>query len=211
MDRDVLRVPYDMTVRDALATMEEHNVIVLLVEPQREGGHLGIITQRDIVSKVVAQERDPDTLMVGEISSAPLRTVSPQTPLSECSDLMTRKKIRRLPVKDGDDIIGIVSDTDIFAAVEERGWAVEPERTDPPSAAPVQTQQGSGGAAMADQRIAPDSQDRTAASAAKAPQKPSPKPAGKPPKPARKAPKPARKPAARTLAPKPKLGGRKKR
>jgi len=204
MDREVLHVPYDTTVSEALATMEAHNVIVLLVEPQQAGGPLGIVTQRDIVSKVVAQERDPDTLTVGEISSAPLRTVSPQTPLSECSELMTRKKIRRLPVKDGDDIIGIVSDTDIFAAVEERGWAVELEGTDTASAAPVQTQQVGGAAALDEKRIGLDSKERTAL-------KPSLKLAGKAPKPASKAPKPPSKRAARKSAPKPKPGGRKKR
>ena len=211
MDRDVLRVPYDTTVSEGLAIMEANNVIVMLVEPQRAGGRLGIITQRDIVSKVVAPERDPDALTVGEISSAPLRTVSPQTPLSECSDLMTRKNIRRLPVKDGDDIVGIVSDTDIFAAVEERGWAVELERTDTASAAPEQTKQAGGGEALADQRIAADRSERTANSAGRAARKPSVKPAVKAPKPARKAPKAAHKPAARKSAPKPKPGGRKKR
>ena len=185
MDRDVLRVPYAMTVSEALATMDEHNVIVLLVEPQHAGGQLGIITQRDIVSKVVAQERDPDALTVGEIRSVPLRTVSPQTPLSECSDFMTRKKIRRLPVKDGDDIIGIVSDTDIFAAVEERGWAVQPE----PASIPVTT-------TPKPTRIAPRLGGKPATTA---------------PKSARKTPTPTPKPAARKPAPKPKPGGRKKR
>jgi CBS domain-containing protein len=125
MDREVLRVPYETTVSEALASMEAHDVVVLLVDPGQAGGSLAIVTQRDIVSKVVAAERDPDALTIGEISSAPLRTVSPHAPLSECSEIMTRKKIRRLLVKDGDDIIGIVSDTDIFAAVEERGWEVE--------------------------------------------------------------------------------------
>ncbi len=126
MDRAALRVPAGMTVSQALATMEADNLISLLVDPAEPGSELGIVTQRDIISKVVAQERDPDALTVGEISSSPLVTVTPQTPITECSEIMTRRNIRRLPVKDGDDIVGIISDTDIFAAVEERGWSGEP-------------------------------------------------------------------------------------
>lgn len=126
MDRQARRVPYATRVSAALATMEAENIFSLLVEPKKTGGPLGIVTQRDIVSKVVAQERDPERLTIGEICSAPLTTVSPETPIGECSEIMTRRNIRRLPVRDGDDIIGIVSDTDIFAAVEERGWEAEP-------------------------------------------------------------------------------------
>jgi signal-transduction protein with cAMP-binding, CBS, and nucleotidyltransferase domain len=125
MDRDVLSVPFETTVSQALATMEANNVISLLVEPAERGGELGIVTQRDVVSKVVAQEQDPDTVTVGEISSSPLFTVSPQTPIAECSDLMAQRNIRRLPVREHGKIVGIVSDTDIFAAVEERGWEAE--------------------------------------------------------------------------------------
>jgi isocitrate dehydrogenase len=131
MDRDALSVPCQTTVSEALATMESHNVFSLLVEPAERGGELGIVTQRDIVSKVVAQERDPDTTTVGEISSSPLQTVSPQTPITECSEIMTRRNIRRLPVEERGAIVGIVSDTDIFAAVEERGWEAEVSRQSP--------------------------------------------------------------------------------
>lgn len=124
MGREALYVNADATVSAALALMEAQNVESLLVRPAA-GGAIGIVTQRDIVSQVVAQERDPDTLTVGEISSSPLTTVAPNTSINDCSELMTRRNIRRLPVQAGADIIGIVRDTDIFAAVEERGWEAE--------------------------------------------------------------------------------------
>jgi isocitrate dehydrogenase len=54
--------------------------------------------------------------------SSPVITVSPNTSLRECSALMLEKDIRRVVVAQGNEIVGIVSDTDIFSAVEERGW-----------------------------------------------------------------------------------------
>ncbi len=125
MGREEVYISAEATVSQALATMEAENVFSLIVRPKQKGGELGIVTQRDIISKVVAQERDPDTLQVGEICSAPLITVSPDTSIDECSAIMIQHNIRRLPVKEGHDIIGVVRDTDIFAAVEERGWGPE--------------------------------------------------------------------------------------
>jgi CBS domain-containing protein len=124
---------------------------------------------------------------------------------------MTRKKIRRLPVKEGDDIVGIVSDTDIFAAVEERGWAVELDHADAASAAPLQSQKVSGRAASNTKTVATDSNESMENSTSRARQAPRPRAARKAPKPARKAPQPASKAAARKSALKPKPGGRKKR
>jgi isocitrate dehydrogenase len=204
MEREVLRVPYDTTVSEALATMETNNVIILLVLPSQTGGPLGIVTQRDIVSTVVAQERDPDALTVGEISSAPLRTVSPHASLSECSEIMTLKNIRRLPVKDGDDIVGIVSDTDIFAAVEERGWEVETEHGEQPGVDKEQTPQDHARQLEGDKRTMPDSKRRAAESTAHVPQK-----SGS--KAARKALKQAPIPIVRKSTPKPTTIRRKKR
>lgn len=128
MGREALYVAPDATVSQALQMMESENVLSLLVGPKGAAPRhlaLGIVTQRDIISKVVAQERDPDALHVREISTTPIVTVPPDASINECSALMIERNIRRLPVQDGDDIIGIVRDTDIFAAVEERGWGPE--------------------------------------------------------------------------------------
>ena len=121
MGREAVYIGDDATVSQALALMEAQDVLSLLVKP-RAGGNIGIVTQRDIISKVVAQERDPDALRVREIASWTITTVSPETSIAECSQLMIERHIRRLPVAEGGEIIGIVRDTDIFQAVEERGW-----------------------------------------------------------------------------------------
>ncbi|MCA1553729.1 MAG: CBS domain-containing protein, partial [Chloroflexi bacterium] len=123
MGREAVYIADEATVSEALALMESQDVLSLLV--RLRDGELGIVTQRDIISKVVAQERDPDQLRVREITSSPIITVAPSTSIAECSRIMIERNIRRLPVEEGGEIIGVVRDTDIFQAVEERGWEAE--------------------------------------------------------------------------------------
>jgi isocitrate dehydrogenase len=80
------------------------------------------MTQRDIMSKVVTKGKDPKKLKVRQVMSSPLVTVPPDCSLRDAAKLMVRRNIRRVLVAEGGKIIGIVSDTDIFSAVEVRGW-----------------------------------------------------------------------------------------
>ena len=122
MKKPVARIPATATVAEAIHRMHERGISSILVEPQGPGRPYGIMTKRDVLSKVVAPGKDPEKLRVADLMSSPVITVPPSTPLRECSALMLEKDIRRMLVAQGGEIIGIVSDTDIFAAVEERGW-----------------------------------------------------------------------------------------
>ena len=122
MKKPVVRIPATATVAEAIHRMHERGISSILVEPQIAGGPYGIMTKRDVLSKVVAPGKDPDRLRVADLMSSPVITVPPHTSLRECSALMLQKDIRRILVGKGTDIVGIVSDTDIFSAVEERGW-----------------------------------------------------------------------------------------
>jgi len=122
MKSPVVSIEADAPVMEALHRMREKGISSILVKPQMPGDTYGIMTKRDIISKVVAKGADPSKVRVGEIMSKPVITVPPEYSLKECSTLMIREGIRRVPVARGGEIIGIVSDTDIFAAVEERGW-----------------------------------------------------------------------------------------
>lgn len=81
-----------------------------------------MMTKRDIISKVVSHGKDPKTLNVQDVMTTSLITVPPDYPLADAARLMSEKGIRRVLVRQGGKIIGIVSDTDIFRAVEESGW-----------------------------------------------------------------------------------------
>ncbi len=73
----------------------------------------GIVTERDLVTKIVSKGLDPSKVTLGEIMSSPLVTVNDDTPLELAAELMWKNKIRRLPVKKGDNIIGILTENDI--------------------------------------------------------------------------------------------------
>jgi isocitrate dehydrogenase len=121
MTRRVISVLSSTQVTNALHIMRLQGITSVLVEPDGEG-EWGIMTMRDLLKRVVLEDRSPDDVTVGDIATKPLITVSPDTSLLECSNLLVQNNIRRMVVKQDDQYIGIVSDTDIFQTVEEHGW-----------------------------------------------------------------------------------------
>ncbi|MBN1763327.1 MAG: CBS domain-containing protein [Methanomicrobia archaeon] len=75
----------------------------------REGKPVGIVTDRDIALKVCAMKRNPDDVTAKEIMSSPLLTIEPDASLEKACKLMADKGIRRLPVVEGDTLVGIIS------------------------------------------------------------------------------------------------------
>lgn len=83
----------------------------------------GIPTTTDIRDRIVSEDRDPAETRVREIMSAPVITGRPEWSLKEASQLMQQHKFHHLPISDEDGtLVGLISDTDIFIAVEEAGW-----------------------------------------------------------------------------------------
>jgi CBS domain-containing protein len=74
---------------------------------------VGMITDRDITTMVVAEAGDPKATSVGDISSRDPISVEPDKPLEEALQLMARHQVRRLPVVENDRLVGIVSQADI--------------------------------------------------------------------------------------------------
>ena len=74
---------------------------------------VGVITDRDIVCRAVADGKAPSTTHVSACMSTPVVTVTPDTSLEDCRQLMEEHQIRRVPVVKGNDICGIVSQADI--------------------------------------------------------------------------------------------------
>jgi len=111
MTRDVRACEPNATVADAAKVMAQEDVgPVPIVE---DGRLVGIVTDRDIVVRVVAEGRDPNATAVKEIASTDLVTVSPDDDLDEALNLLAERQVRRLPVVEGDRLVGIVAQADI--------------------------------------------------------------------------------------------------
>ena len=111
MTRDVRACEPNATVADAAKVMAQGDVgPVPIVE---DGRLVGIVTDRDIVVRVVAEGRDPNATTVKEIASTELVTVSPGDELDEALNLLAKRQVRRLPVVEGDRLVGIVAQADI--------------------------------------------------------------------------------------------------
>jgi CBS domain-containing protein len=108
---EVLKIEASATVYDALVKLVEANVGSILVT---EGGEVvGIMTERDYLRKIAVLGRTSHETTVREIMSSPLVCVTPETPIEEAMAIMTDRRIRHLPVAQGDDIVGIVSIGDV--------------------------------------------------------------------------------------------------
>jgi CBS domain-containing protein len=93
----------------------------------KEGRLVGIVTDRDLVVRVVAEGRDPGSTTVGEIASSDLETVAPDDDLDSALRKMASSKVRRLPVVEGDQLVGIVAQADVARQGDdsETGQVVE--------------------------------------------------------------------------------------
>ena len=79
----------------------------------------GMITDRDIVTKVIAEDRDPTMVKVGELGEGKPVTIGADDSVAEAIKTMTEHQIRRLPVIDGHELVGIVSQADLAKNAEE--------------------------------------------------------------------------------------------
>lgn len=109
--RDVLTVKPDQPLHDVIDLMSTRSAGTALV---MDGGEVkGILSERDVFRKVVLPRLSVDELKVVDVMSKTLTTVTPDTPLDECMQIMTDKRIRHLPVLRDKQLRGIVSIGDV--------------------------------------------------------------------------------------------------
>jgi len=104
-------------VKDAARMMIERGVGSLIAN--REGLPFGIITERDLVGKIVAKAADPSKLTVADIMTAPLTTIDASATLIDAARKMVQKQIKRLVVTEHDKIIGIITQTDLVHSMTD--------------------------------------------------------------------------------------------
>jgi PAS domain S-box-containing protein len=125
MTRDVVTVQRDATVAEAAAVMSGRGISGIVVMQAEQ--IVGVLTERDLLKRVIAAGRDPARVKMGEVMSYPAVSIPPHYAVFTASRIMERAHIRRLVVEDGKWLCGVVTQTDIFRAVEDR-WCQEEEK-----------------------------------------------------------------------------------
>jgi CBS domain-containing protein len=115
-DQSVYYVGPDATVLDAVARMCRSHVGALLVEENEQP--IGIVSERDIMTRLVLERRDAATTTVAEIMTRDVLCIDPEHEPEEVMALMTERRVRHLPVVEGRRVVGIVSIGDLVR------WAI---------------------------------------------------------------------------------------
>jgi len=113
MTKDVFILDVTSTALEVAKAMDEQNIDSVIIT--KYGEATGIITERDMVCKVMVKDAMPHTVNAEEIMSSPILTVKPNTGAIKASEMMVKFHIRRLAVTDGKAIVGLVTDRDILA------------------------------------------------------------------------------------------------
>ncbi len=125
MTQDVVTASPEMTAAQAGKKMVEHKVgSVIIVEG---GKPVGIVTESDMVAKVIFNNLKPSSIKLEQLMSKPLLTIKSSDDVNDAVLKMAQRKIRRLPVVEGegDTLVGIITDTDVIHVSSEMGQILE--------------------------------------------------------------------------------------
>jgi CBS domain-containing protein len=118
MSSPVVTMDEDESSNNAAANMDMHDLGAVIVT-NKAGKSIGIITERDLVIRVIAKNLKPDTVKAKEIMTTPLVTIEPEATISDAARRMTRLDIRRLGVIYKGNLVGIISSKDILGVMPE--------------------------------------------------------------------------------------------
>jgi len=120
MVKDVFTVEAKVTVEEAVELMNRHEIGCLIVVER--GKPIGIVTERDILKRVIPKREDPGKIKVSKIMSTPLLVGKPQMGVSEAVKIMFKHKIKKLPVVEHGDLVGLVTLTDLLRSPNILNW-----------------------------------------------------------------------------------------
>jgi len=119
MERKVVSIDLDSNARECAKEMSKRKVSCAVVV--RDETAAGIVTERDLVAKVIADALDPSKVLVRDIMSTPLITIAPDAKMSDAAELMTQYMIRRLVVISGSgSLVGIITAGDLAEVLAKK-------------------------------------------------------------------------------------------
>ena len=113
MQVEVATILDDASLTEAAGLMRMEGVRSLVVEPHDEHDPYGIVTFSDIVTRVLAEGRDPAKVLVAEVMSKPVITIQPEMEVKYIAKLFQQTGVSHLPVMNGSKLAGIISMTDL--------------------------------------------------------------------------------------------------
>lgn len=108
----VITTKKDATVKDVVNLMNEHEIGCLVVE--ENGEPVGIVTERDLLKRVLAKSKELRNMKVREIMSEPVLSVTPNVEIEDAAKLMLQNKIKKLPIVEEGKLLGLVTLTDVL-------------------------------------------------------------------------------------------------
>lgn len=111
MVKEVITIDENLTVKEAAEIMNKFEIGCVIAVGK--GKAMGILTERDVLKRVVAEGKDASKIKVKDVMTTPLVVAEPGMDLGEAVKLMFQMKIKKLPVVDGKKLVGLVSLTDI--------------------------------------------------------------------------------------------------
>jgi len=112
MTKDVLTIGPESSVMKAAKLMASRSVGSIVVV--QRGKPVGILTERDLLMKIISADMKPSKVPIRKVMSSPVITTTPETDLVEAVRIMARHHIRRLPVVDGGKLVGIITTRDVM-------------------------------------------------------------------------------------------------
>jgi len=115
MSKDVRVVRPDTTVKEVVATMNKFDIgSIIVVQGDRP---VGIITERDILRRIVEPCIAPETLTARHVMTSPVLTINETVSIEEAAKFMVKKRVKKLPVTNNQKLVGIITFTDIVTKV----------------------------------------------------------------------------------------------
>lgn len=110
MKKDLVTVDHAKSIKDAALLMNSKDVGCVIVT--KENIPVGILTERDFVKRIAAEEKELSE-PIGQVMSSPLISVKLDDTVWDAAEVMKTKNVHKIPVRDGNDIVGIVTATDL--------------------------------------------------------------------------------------------------
>ena len=115
----LVKITQMTSVREALSLMKKHQIRALIVDKNGESGAYGLVTFKNILQSIVAEDGDIDLLNVYDIAVVPVISVSQYLEMKYAAQMMVKNSIKRLLVIDNNELKGILTMTDLIGILME--------------------------------------------------------------------------------------------